>query len=1325
MTDLIVKVTLRADGSGLVGQVRPAVASLKDLAQAETTAGSAGQAMATGTAAAGAAARGMAEAGRQASAAASEVADTTRQASAAASGLASDARQAAQALGGAGDAAQAMAAGAGVARAATADLAGAGRDASAATVDLQGSTRQAAAAAADLAGGTRQVADASADLADGSRQAAQALDGAAAAGRSMAAGTDAAGTAARDLAGAGRQASDAADDLTGSTRQAASAASELVGDTRQAAQALEDLRGAQDRSRRELDNTRRSAGQVSAGYQQLGFQIQDLGASVGGGTSVLQAMSQQLGQIFGALQLIGPSGAGGKFVTFMGGPWGAVIGAAAAILLPLIANLWETEKASEAATAGNDALAEAQSALGEIFNLTSGAIKDQNELLLLNARYTAIKLRAEAEEKRASSDKALFAAGKAQDGQMYGAAIALGAGQPLAARYMLEGNPQVRLLAQRVREADAIKDDNVRRARLDQLLQISAGTDYKDSRVSKSEMQQAILDRATIRRNDRVADAIDLSLDTEKLDPMFRRDAPRTRTRTPPSTAARDEFGRDAADKIAGIVDQFDDAPSVVDKINGKVRELTDLMDDLGRRKPPNFAALIESAEAAKVTVRDGLIRQVADAFDKPQTLADKAGAAIADLDAVIADLSKKKPLQWEESIAGAREAKTTIEEALNRPLDEYLKQQREGLQVQALVNAGRLQEAEVLREVQRIERERGRLSADQVQLIRDAVRERREEERVADRMHRGQLLMLDAVRDVGDAIDDATQAWVRGDLREFLKTPAKLLDAAQTLEGRELFEGLFGEAFAELEREITEGPVEKASRRMGGEMDKASAQVATFAGVVAAAADAIARGEPIDPNDIVVTGSKLPPAEPADPRGVVERALSGVATEIADVFGSREFAEQLGADIGAASAAALKGAAQGAQVAGVADWLGFGKQIDANGAKMGGALAGGVANLFGYSLTPLGGILAGALGGAIGSMIKGPTRSGYAAIGTDANGNVSSAISGGRNSDGRRTEALGYAGNVLDGLQQIAASLGGRLGSGLDLGTIGTQGDKFVFDQDGAGRGAGIKVDTLEEAVTAALSSAVGKGAVTGLSEAVRKALGSSDDLDKALAEALQVKELEQSLSGVGGEIAAMFADFDNVAAERVRLARTYGLDLLAVEKRNAEERTQLLDDALRSRVGSLQQLLDDMRYGDLFEGDAADRRSQILAEIEEAKADADAGAEGAAERLSELYRLLMDTTRENYGTAGTEYAGDRASAAEGAAAVIKTETDRINAAAAAQRATADALAAGNRLTDETNDLMARANATLTSIDAQLARGGIPTTGAAVPATVRQTSLT
>lgn len=96
----------------------------------------------------------------------------------------------------------------------------------------------------------------------------------------------------------------------------------------------------------------KSADAQRAGMQQLGFQLQDFAVQTAGGTSAVRAFAQQFPQALGALQMMTSSTS--KLGAFLGGPWGIAVGVAAAALLPLIEQLWNTKDAADGA---RDALA--------------------------------------------------------------------------------------------------------------------------------------------------------------------------------------------------------------------------------------------------------------------------------------------------------------------------------------------------------------------------------------------------------------------------------------------------------------------------------------------------------------------------------------------------------------------------------------------------------------------------------------------------------------------------------------------------------------------------------------------------------------------------------------------------------------------------------------------------------------------------------------------------------------------------------------------------------------------------------------------------------
>lgn len=160
---------------------------------------------------------------------------------------------------------------------------------------------------------------------------------------------------------------------------------------------------------RERARTTVSVGQLRAGTQQLSYQIGDVAQQFALGTPPMTIFAQQGGQVIQAMQLM--SGSSKGLIGFLGGPWGAAIMGGATILATLTAGLLDNAEASKAAEAGNDGLSDAQGALGRMFDLTSGKLKEQNSLLRLNALLTAQKLRAEGRAEEASARSVFGQAG--------------------------------------------------------------------------------------------------------------------------------------------------------------------------------------------------------------------------------------------------------------------------------------------------------------------------------------------------------------------------------------------------------------------------------------------------------------------------------------------------------------------------------------------------------------------------------------------------------------------------------------------------------------------------------------------------------------------------------------------------------------------------------------------------------------------------------------------------------------------------------------------------------------------------------------------------
>jgi murein DD-endopeptidase MepM/ murein hydrolase activator NlpD len=93
-----------------------------------------------------------------------------------------------------------------------------------------------------------------------------------------------------------------------------------------------------------------SVGQQRAGYQQLGFQVQDITSTLAMGISPLTVLAQQGGQTASALTLaLGDKGALGKAAGFIAGPFGSIVLAAGVVLGGLAVRFFNTGSAIDEA----------------------------------------------------------------------------------------------------------------------------------------------------------------------------------------------------------------------------------------------------------------------------------------------------------------------------------------------------------------------------------------------------------------------------------------------------------------------------------------------------------------------------------------------------------------------------------------------------------------------------------------------------------------------------------------------------------------------------------------------------------------------------------------------------------------------------------------------------------------------------------------------------------------------------------------------------------------------------------------------------------------
>jgi hypothetical protein len=158
-------------------------------------------------------------------------------------------------------------------------------------------------------------------------------------------------------------------------------------------------------------------------------------------------------------------------------------------------------------------------------------------------------------------------------------------------------------------------------------------------------------------------------------------------------------------------------------------------------------------------------------------------------------------------------------------------------------------------------------------------------------------------------------------------------------------------------------------------------------------------------------------------------------------------------------------------------------------------------------------------------------------------------------------------------------------IGQYKDYFRVSASGSSHVGDKYPNSAGSDILYDGTDQATATliAIQNAIADGAIKGLSKAVQKAMSSSSNIESAV-KALKVQEVELAIGGIGAQLKA-FREDEQTAQERLRIAKQYGFDMVATEKVNAESRAALTKKLLDDQIGSLQQILDEMSSGALFE--------------------------------------------------------------------------------------------------------------------------------------------
>ena len=707
---------------------------------------------------------------------------------------------------------------------------------------------------------------------------------------------------------------------------------------------------------------------------QSGQQLQDVAISLYSGQRAGVVFAQQLPQL--AFALSGLEGSAnkthdriGRFATFLSGPWGLAVGLAVGVLGTLVARLFEAGSAAEenakamgSMKLASDGLSGAQSALGDMFDLVTGKLSAQNDMLRLNVQLTAIKLRAEAsaEKANATSTIANFSTGSLGLSTTEKVIGALG----IPVRASMGREQGVRDLVADLKAGKISPTDAVKRAE---------GLDFSGLAVSKTDFMQAVSDSVSAPGKESIADKIEKSLTSGVLDPSLRK------TKTGGSKSGSAKSGSDltsqlesAAEAVKRITEQFDEQPKFVDKVVASTRTLDAIISEMSTKKPGNWEQVVKDAEAAKEVIQNGFTK----AFD---------------------DLNKNSERSWELQQLSLQGRDAEVEALQNIwSIEDRIGSEDELRKKQAdLIAKGRTDEANAFHVI-----------LDMYPQLKQAEMDRAA---LADE----NLKRLQRAKEIQSAYLDASRS-IRGELEAMFAgngSFANLGNIFKQLNSKIIVEKLFGNMFEDVDKWI-----KKNTGQMSGveQLDlkavDAAAAIDRMAASANRAAGTIGGGQAgsleqnfdatfgsknvssqwdglftrlaaaNDNKEIVVTGVKASKsqtiigASPAEFMDMMGQSVGKAFTSaFGDTFNSAFFAKIGGALGGAFTGMALTGSPIGAGLGLLSSIPGLGGKTGIFGKALGGMVDGSqfamMSQLFG-----LGGSSSGAgIGGAIGSLLPIP----------------------------------------------------------------------------------------------------------------------------------------------------------------------------------------------------------------------------------------------------------------------------------------------------------------------------------------------------------------
>lgn len=692
-------------------------------------------------------------------------------------------------------------------------------------------------------------------------------------------------------------------------------------------------------------------------------------------------------------------------------------------------------------------------------------------------------------------------------------------------------------------------------------------------------------------------------------------------------------------------------------------------------------------------------IQRINERFDEQPRLIDAAAQATRQLDAIIKVLGERNPANFEKMIADAEKAKGVIQQAVQRPIEQIRQESEQRLKIEEALAAGQIDRAAALQEIFRLEQQIGNLTDAQRDEVESIVMF--EQQRL--RILRDQQAVFNAQLDVVDSVRQSLTDILSGRSTDFF---GNFRQALQDLQGKRLFESIFGQTFRDIEDELQGNtPQGRANLRLAQQVDQTADTVSVAKDALADLADAfgvaaarIRNGGAANDNGfaaafgnggsvggaaagvggaaqrllsaaglggITVTGRRPADISRNSITDLAARISKGIGDSIGaqleDVLGPR-FASLLGDVVGGAVAgktlggtpggilgglegltknikglegvtAALGKAGAGAQVGTTVNGIGnmLGIKGSATGAQIGGAIG---------SFIPIpGGQIIGAIAGnIIGGLLKKTPRA-SATIGGVGGGLGLTSVTG--TSASLREAAGGLGGSVLEAVNRIAEQLGARVNAGAGSVSIGQRKGNLRVDTSGrgitkVGNGAVDFGDDAEAAVAFAVRDLIQDGVITGLRQSEQNLLRAGKDVEASLADVLRFRsvfdQLDEIRDPVGSAVRKLNTEFESLI-DLFKRAGAGTEEFADLEELYNIRRAQAIEEATDRVVGSLRQLLNDLKIGDSGLS-LRDRRSNALGQFDALAARVAAGDTSAFDDFADISQQLLDIERQLFGS-------------------------------------------------------------------------------------------